>query len=962
MKTKLLLPLQNLIRTFFPCMFRRLFLILALSPAPFALRLAVAQVPQGFNYQAIARDGSGNPIVGATIKVKLSILTDTTGFRTGGGTYQWEEEHTGVVTNAYGLFNIVLGDPSAIRTLGVNSFDLINWSLPTLYIGTKIANPTTYKVLGGAKLWSVPYSMNSGNISGPLKKLSVKGETTDGDSILFEVKNKTGQTIFAVYNEGVRIYVDNGDAATKGNTKGGFAIGGFGTAKTPSQEYFRVTRDSTRVYVNPNPPVKGNTKGGFAIGGFGPAKGSNNSFLDLTPENYFIGHQTGNSLTTGKFNSFLGYQAGYKDSTGAYNNFIGYQSGYKTTNGNNNAFMGYMSGYENRKGSSNTFIGNNSGKSNIDGNTNTFIGTSAGQSTAEGSNNTFMGAGAGYTFLKGSSNILIGSFAGGLGNFTGVVTGPQNNVIIGSTAGVYINSGINNVFLGNSSGFYNTSGSNNVFLGMFSGFINQSGSSNVFLGDSSGYGNTNSFNVFLGKGTGKVNTGQYNSFMGYQAGMKNTSGANNVFLGTQSGYTNSTGNYNVFIGTRAGKLNNLGFENTFIGFEAGLSNIDAPGNTFVGTNAGRSNQSGYSNTFLGNGSGKNNTSGYFNVFAGIASGQGNISGVYNTYLGWMAGYANTNGQENVFLGAQSGAAITTGDDNVFLGPYAGSALTSGYGNVFIGPWAGMSETLVNNKLYISNSNADKNNALIYGEFDAKKLSVNGSLSIGKINPLTKLDIEGGNYSVSGASQGDFRIGSGGYSFNIGLANGGGGAGDVRLTVKGGTNRMILGGGGIDILTITNAAIFPWTDAAIPLGLSTNRWQVVYSVNGTIQTSDARLKTNIQEIGYGLETILKLRPVSFTWKNDILNVQRLGLIAQDVQKVLGEVVDSGNDSEKTLGINYSEIVPVLIKGMQEQQSQIEAVKQENSQLKSINESLCEQIKSLENRMLQIESVISKSGGR
>jgi hypothetical protein len=205
MKTKLLLSAQNSIRAFFPCMFRRFFLILALCSAPFALRHAVAQVPQGFNYQAIARDGSGNPIVGATIKVRLSILTDTNGFRPGGfGTYVWEEEHTGVVTNAYGLFNIVLG--TAPRVQGVANFGLINWSLPNLYLGTKIANPTTFKPLGGAKLWSVPYSMNSGNISGPLKKLSVKGETIDGDSILFEVKNKTGQTVFAVYNEGVRIY------------------------------------------------------------------------------------------------------------------------------------------------------------------------------------------------------------------------------------------------------------------------------------------------------------------------------------------------------------------------------------------------------------------------------------------------------------------------------------------------------------------------------------------------------------------------------------------------------------------------------------------------------------------------------------------------------------------------------------------------------------------------------------
>jgi hypothetical protein len=129
----------------------------------FVFCLGTAQTPQGFNYQAIARDGSGNPIAGATINVKLSILTDTAGFRaTGGGVYLWEEEHLNVTTNAYGLFTIVLGDPSASKVNGsATSFSVINWSLADLYIGTKIANPSTYKVLGAAKLWSVPYALRA---------------------------------------------------------------------------------------------------------------------------------------------------------------------------------------------------------------------------------------------------------------------------------------------------------------------------------------------------------------------------------------------------------------------------------------------------------------------------------------------------------------------------------------------------------------------------------------------------------------------------------------------------------------------------------------------------------------------------------------------------------------------------------------------------------------------------------
>jgi len=127
----------------------------------FSFYLLSSQVPQGFNYQAIARDGSGNPITNATISVKLSILTDTSGFyQNGTGTYIWEEEQTGIKTNAFGLFTLVFGDPSATKKQGsAGTFSTIDWSVIPLYIGTKIDNSNGYKNLGSAKLWSVPYSM-----------------------------------------------------------------------------------------------------------------------------------------------------------------------------------------------------------------------------------------------------------------------------------------------------------------------------------------------------------------------------------------------------------------------------------------------------------------------------------------------------------------------------------------------------------------------------------------------------------------------------------------------------------------------------------------------------------------------------------------------------------------------------------------------------------------------------------
>jgi hypothetical protein len=65
---------------------------------------ATAQVPQGFNYQAIARNSSGEPIANTTLQVKIGILSDTIT-----PVIVREELHSTVKTNAYGIFSLVVG-------------------------------------------------------------------------------------------------------------------------------------------------------------------------------------------------------------------------------------------------------------------------------------------------------------------------------------------------------------------------------------------------------------------------------------------------------------------------------------------------------------------------------------------------------------------------------------------------------------------------------------------------------------------------------------------------------------------------------------------------------------------------------------------------------------------------------------------------------------------------------------
>jgi len=123
------------------------------------------------------------------------------------------------------------------------------------------------------------------------------------------------------------------------------------------------------------------------------------------------------------------------------------------------------------------------------------------------------------------------------------------------------------------------------------------------------------------------------------------------------------------------------------------------------------------------------------------------------------------------------------------------------------------------------------------------------------------------------------------------------------------------------------------DRYIHLGGSGNRWTAVWAVNGTIQTSDAKEKDNIQTITYGLKDIMQLRPVSFHWKDKPEEGAHLGLIAQEVQPIIREVVVDKTTQRKkdgsveiinveTLGMNYAELIPVLIKAIQEQQGMIQ----------------------------------------
>jgi hypothetical protein len=94
---------------------------------------------------------------------------------------------------------------------------------------------------------------------------------------------------------------------------------------------------------------------------------------------------------------------------------------------------------------------------------------------------------------------------------------------------------------------------------------------------------------------------------------------------------------------------------------------------------------------------------------------------------------------------------------------------------------------------------------------------------------------------------------------------------------------------------------------------------VYLYNGATSWaaySDERLKNIKEEITGAVDILKQIRAVKYTWKSDTTETLNVGVIAQDIQKVLPEIIDVRNDEMKTLGVRHTELIPVLIAAIQE----------------------------------------------
>jgi hypothetical protein len=132
--------------------------------------LAYSQAPQQISYQGVARSTSGTVLANQPIGIRFEIHQGSAS-----GTIVFTETHTGVSTNAFGLFTTYIGS--------INNLSVINWATNSYFIEVSIdPNIGTFSSLGSQQLMSVPYALNAGSAPAPVVSfsnniLSVGGNT-----------------------------------------------------------------------------------------------------------------------------------------------------------------------------------------------------------------------------------------------------------------------------------------------------------------------------------------------------------------------------------------------------------------------------------------------------------------------------------------------------------------------------------------------------------------------------------------------------------------------------------------------------------------------------------------------------------------------------------------------------------------------------------------------------------------
>lgn len=416
-------------------------------------------------------------------------------------------------------------------------------------------------------------------------------------------------------------------------------------------------------------------------------------------------------------------------------------------------------------------------------------------------------------------------------------------------------------------------------------------------------------------------TGQMNLLRSLRLESTTSSGIGIIFKGTAR-FLHNFGSNNTFLGVNSGNFTLTGSENTAMGWNSLFSNTTGNGNTALGGSSLYSNNIGSYNTSVGLNSLYFNSSGNSNTCVGDHSLYYNTTGSDNTAVGLQSLHSNTSGNNNTAVGLKSLYSNTTGLDNTANGQYSLFSNNTGNGNTALGL-----RTLNNNSIGNGNTAVGLNSLIA---------NTTGSYNTAMGRESLLSNTTGSNNTALGDNAG-FTITTGVNLICIGK--------DAVPTSGSAVNQITLGDNSISSLRC--------------------------NVTTITSLSDARDKKKITDLKLGLDFIMKLNPRQFNWdkrewyENNISDGSKMkeaptaGFIAQELDEVqTAENAEWLNlvlkDNPEKIEATYGNLLPVMVKAIQD-------LKKENDLLKQSNEKLSaevESFKSISNKLLKLEQVVNK----
>jgi Chaperone of endosialidase/Collagen triple helix repeat (20 copies) len=715
-----------------------------------------------------------------------------------------------------------------------------------------------------------------------------------------------------------------------------------------------------------------------ANAGSGATSANNSNFFgqnagtDATNANIsnFFGISTGQNATNASRSNFFGNFAGYGATNASNSTFVGNGTGQNATNATLSTFVGELAGIDATNANNSLFLGRQAGNLATNAALSTFIGEFAGNDAPNANNSIFVGNRAGLRDLvnnsTGSTSILIGNNTntGGFSNSIALGTGAintksnqfkiataYNNLSIGGVDYIVPNAQAiapGQVLTNNGSGglSWASTASNRYYLESTGApAINplNSASQSVVIGSGSVVEGSRSYiigreNVITSNSASRDNNyilGNNNSINGnntYTLGANLTgaiAGNNSVQIGTSNStklVLDSSGGLNfqgalqpnfspgligqiltsqgsgvapiwstpVSAATASNGLTLTGSSNVTLGgpmtqnttIDGTATNNYALTLTNSNLNLSRTNTAGTAGVisigptrFIASDSNALlSCSGPYrfcpinaNLFIGQGSGKTNLQGGKNTALGFESLFSINSGSFNNALGASSLFSNISGNQNVGIGFGALYDNISGSNNVAIGRIAG-------NGLTTGNSNVAIGDAAGFANSTGSN-----QLSISNI--------------IFGT----------GLTGSVGTP-----AGLIGIGIASPTNKLT-----VEDPTTTNVARFN--------GSASTQCTVVTGT-GLSCSSDRRLKQGIAAMGNSTDIIESLKPVTYQWNGG--SDTQYGLIAQDVQAVLPDLVTTNSDGY--LSLSQQELMPFVIKALQETNAKVKA----NSQATSV----------------------------